>query len=332
MRILLTDQGKDLLSLLSVEQDIDKNVIQTEQSKSLIKSHNSIINFSRNYNRTNESSSMSKNASFENTKHLDLKMKKLQISKNISDKYNNDTSKTHILINLPDLLQKRIEENFILKSDKTGKIDDSNYLSDFQFSIKDILPQSSYQNLKKELDKDIGIKNKLEIIDETKFRSIFHDKTDHQILEEKLKKKIGMDRLNLIKYLSNKQFIKYQFLQKMTSYNDERLNKINKICHKVFENDEKNELFSKIIEEKMSLKKIKDVSDYKDELDKLSNNISSANKIENNYSLPKDVRINKFSSIHEDWRKKFWSKNSIEKLSRNKWLPKISNNTESHFG
>ena len=46
MRILLTDQGKDLLSLLSVEQDIDKNVIQTEQSKSLIKSHNSIINFS----------------------------------------------------------------------------------------------------------------------------------------------------------------------------------------------------------------------------------------------------------------------------------------------
>ena len=82
----------------------------------------------------------------------------------------------------------------------------------------------------------------------------------------------------------------------------------------------------------MSLKKIKDVSDYKDELDKLSNNISSANKIENNYSLPKDVRINKFSSIHEDWRKKFWSKNSIEKLSRNKWLPKISNNTESHFG
>lgn len=332
MRILVTDQGKDLVKLLSVEylQEVDKKLNQSEQSQKNLKSQRS-NNLSRNHLTTQASSTKSKNHSYENTRELEIKIKKIVISKNLTEKYNQDTSHSNILLNLPDLVQKKLLQNTNMNSIyKKGTIENNNDLSNSQFSIRDIIPQSSYQNFKCELKNDIRIKEKLGVIDESNFRSIFKDKTENQILEEKLNKKVSTDRLNIIRYLSGKQNLNYQFVQKMTSFDDERLNKINKICQKVFENDEKNELFNKIAKEKINLKKRKDITEYKHRLETLCNSISSANDIEKNYSLPKNVRINKFSDIHDDLKKNFWSKHSVQKLSMNRGLPKMMA-SQSHF-
>jgi hypothetical protein len=176
------------------------------------------------------------------------------------------------------------------------------------------------------------MKNRLGFVDHNNFRSIFKEKTEAEVLEEKMQSRIGSDRLNIIKYLSSKPTINYGFVQNLTSFDEERLNKVNKICQKVFDNDEKQELFQKIVKEKLDFKKRKDLSEYKEKLEKLSNFLISANEIKNVYNLPKNVRINKFGDIHDDIKKNYWTKHSIEKISRTKEQNKLYNETSSFAG
>lgn len=340
MRILLTDQGKDLVTILTEEnsQETEKKVLATENSKVFsIKPTHKSPNRSRNFQNTQASSNRSRNESFENAKQVDVKIKKITISKNITEKYNNDTRSNYILTNLPDLIQKNPTANTTTNNNKTSssvqkqsKLDSSDLLN-CQFSLKEIIPQKTYSKLKNQLKRDIHVRNKNGFIDQNHFRSIYKEKSEPEVLEEKLQSRIPSDRLNIIKYLSSKPNINYHFVQNLTSFDEERLNKLNKICQKVFDSDEKNELFQKIVSEKINIKRRKDLAEYKEKFETLSNFLGSANEIKNAYNLPKNVRINKFGDLHDDIKKKYWTKHSIDKLSRTKEQNRLYNETSS-FG
>jgi len=58
--------------------------------------------------------------------------------------------------------------------------------------------------------------------------------------------------------------------------------------------------------------------DYKENFDTLSGFLSTANQIKSDYNHPQtNVRVYKFNDIHDDMKKKYWSKHSVEKLSKN---------------
>jgi len=115
------------------------------------------------------------------------------------------------------------------------------------------------------------MKDKLSFVTEDKFRSYFKDKTENQLFKEKVEKKIGSDKVNMIKYLNTKSNLSHQFLNKLSEFNENKMSRVNKIAQKVFDNDEKNLLFKKIVKEKIDLKKRKDLTEFKDEFDELDN-------------------------------------------------------------
>jgi hypothetical protein len=178
------------------------------------------------------------------------------------------------------------------------------------------------------MKKDLFIKDRNSKIDESMFRSAYKEKTENEILEEKMDTKIGSSNVNLIKYLNSRDNLNYQFVQKISSFDEERLSKINKICQKVFDNNEKFDLFNKIAKEKLSLKKRKDLTDYNEKLDILSKNLFKVSEIKNEYHLPSNLRINKYSNLHEEMKKRFWS-NHVEELSKYKRDRKNTKETTS---
>lgn len=337
MRVLVTDHGKSLMEILCEEHIIKNNKINLpddyNQNKSTFKSktHRSTIR-SRNNLTTKASSARSINNSLENSfpKALEIKMKKLHISKIITEKYNNDNSNNNIILSLPGIIQKKLATTStnsinISKQNFNDTIDMTNY----QFSIKDILPQTTYKEFKEDLNRNKFLKDRNRKIDESMFRSDYKEKTDKEILEENMNAKIGSNYVNLIKYLNSRPNLNYQFVQKISGFDEDRLSKINKICQKVFDNNEKNELFNKIAKEKIKLKKRKDLSDYHDKLESLSKNLFKSSEINNEYKLPTNVRIHKYRDLHEDIKKKFWSKHSVEELSKIKSERKDTKETTS---
>jgi len=77
---------------------------------------------------------------------IQVKSKKLNLQKNILDKYSKDNKMNYILVNLPDIIKNNKVMNrdqskySMLKSDPTME----NY---YQFSIKDIIPENTYSKI-----------------------------------------------------------------------------------------------------------------------------------------------------------------------------------------
>ena len=333
MRVLLTDAGKNFVEVLDEQRIIENNMKNTlpDQNKSTFKSqtHRSTSR-SRNHLTTKATSARSINNFTENSfpKALDVKMKKIQISKNISDKYNKDNSNNTIILDLPELIQKKLPPTMNSNYSVKRNFNDASDMYDYQFSIKEILPHKTFLEFKKGMKKDLFIKDRNSKIDESMFRSAYKEKTENEILEEKMDTKIGSSNVNLIKYLNSQDNLNYKFVQKISSFDEERLSKINKICQKVFDNNEKFDLFNKIAKEKLSLKKRKDLTDYNEKLDILSKNLFKVSEIKNEYHLPSNLRINKYSNLHEEMKKRFWS-NHVEELSKYKRDRKNTKETTS---
>jgi len=91
----------------------------------------------------------------------------------------------------------------------------------------------------------------------------------------------------------------------------------------------KNELFNKLVKEKIVLRKRKDISEYKDKFETLSEFLTTANRINEEHVPRKDIRKNKYSEMHDDMKKLYWSKHSVQKLSRIKGAP--NRNTDMSY-
>lgn len=334
MRVLVTDAGKNFVEILDEQRSDGNNMKITlpDHNKSTLNSqthHNT--SRSRNHFTTKATSSRSNNNLTESSfpKALEVKMKKIQISKLISDKYNKDNSNNNLLLDLPELIQKKIPPNINSNNSIMRNFNNTSDMTDYQLSIKEILPQNTFLELKKELKNDLFVRDRNSKIDDTKFRSSFKEKTENEVLEENMNSKIGSSYVNLIKYLNSRDNLKYKFVQKISSFDEERLSKINKICQKVIDNNEKFDLFSKISKEKLDLKKRKDLIEYHEKLDTLSKNLFKASEIKGEYIMPSNIRLNKYYNLHEVIKEKYWSKHSIEELSKNKWDRKNTKETTS---
>jgi len=241
------------------------------------------------------------------SRELNIKQRKLQIGKPLADTYIKDQSNPQTNFILPIL-------NIPKKSD-TAVMDSSNE-STFgsKYTIKDVLNEESYNFLKTNYQKQQKMKDRLSRVDETKFRSVYKDKNYLEKLEEKLNNKIDPDKLNLLKYLNERKQIGEIFLDKIVTYDEERVNKMNKICQIVFHNEENAELMKGIIKEKLKIFKNKEKIEYKSKIESMGRNIENISELLKNYDR-KIKKQDKYKDLHKDMLK-YWKNHNIEKFTR----------------
>ena len=138
--------------------------------------------------------------------------------------------------------------------------------------------------------------------------------TDQKIfedIEKHKKKKIDVNNSNLVEYLMGKTTITDKLLANINSYNEKRMNKINKICQKILAKNEQEKLFQQEVKQIMKNKEIKEREQTRLKMIQMNNDISSFyKKISAKYNYGGVSKKDNFLIIHKDFVDKYWKKNN----------------------
>lgn len=338
--------------LLNQSQRLKSN----SQSKSPKSSTVSFTNNNNNFNNKTNKNSKSKSRQFrkessrsmqkkldqesklildeddlQNSKRINIKQKRLQIPKYLTEKYNSDSRSGFILPNLTigklnDIANKTrnaggtnySELSYDYRSNgenKSGFGFSGMPESRANFTFREIINQNAIDELKRKLKKEKRIEDALSRIDESKFRSVYGEQDRAQKFEDLLDKTINANKITLIKYINDKQKISDNFIKKICESDDEKIMKANKICQIVFHNKEKEQLLNDIIKERMRLKKNKETSEYKIDLEQMGETLKDFSVILNDYiKKPATNKFVKYKDIHNDLVNKYWKRFNVENL------------------
>jgi hypothetical protein len=351
MRILVTKLGDEIIKSIAEENNIN---IQSHSKNKQIKNFNDTNKSNRSFiskrNKSRDSSyGKTNNSKFRgdqnirfdqdqtkltsndliSSKVITVKQKKINIPKNITDRYNtnSDTKTNSILpsLTLPKFKDKT-QSNFNLTQNNLNTT--TNFMqTKNDFTFRDILPDDTYHNLKRKLEKDKKLKDKLSRIDEKKFRSIFGQKTNSEKLDDMLMTNINLDKVNLIKYLNEKNDISDVLIKRLSEYSEDKINKVNKICQIVFFNEERSKIYKERMKERINSKKNREKTEYKTCIEVLGDELNEVSGIFRDYKKPENQR-ERFRDIHNDTINKFWRKYQVSRYDKKKNMTV----TQSAFG
>ena len=176
------------------------------------------------------------------------------------------------------------------------------------FSIKEIMRESCLQKLNDKLRKDIFINSHDIKIDHTYLRK--ENSFDKRINEvEKGKDKlIHSENKSLIEYLKSKKTISEKFIANIGSYNDKKMEKINKVCQQIVKKKKEDKLDLEL-QTKILNNKIKMQQEYRSNLCKVNNVLSCFHsKISQTSRNRKATREEVFGNIHDRFVSNYWRK------------------------
>jgi len=144
-------------------------------------------------------------------KSIEIKQKKVTVSKDMIDKYIDPSlgQKSTFLPSLPSSLSNKhpIHNNSLTGEEENLHENDSSLFIK-RFKMTEILSNKTLNNLQNELHKKQRIKDKMWCVGPNDFRSIYKEKDDITLIKEKLDNiTLTNDKINLIKYINGKENI-----------------------------------------------------------------------------------------------------------------------------
>lgn len=353
MRILVTKLGDELVKVMAEENMTATKFNMTTENKQFTDSKNLTIPQTHTRNKSNISNKNALNNSMNKSNHsklrgellnkleqdqtkiasddlisskiISIKQKRLNIPKNVTEKYNSDNKASFIL---PSVTLPKFRETINTNFSNSNNFINFNTTSGINsvrstFTLKDVLEDTTYIDLKKKLNADKKMKDRLSRIDETKFRSVYGEKNSIEKLDEMLERNINPDRINLINYLNKKKDVSDVLIKRLSEYSEDKINKVNKICQIVFFNEERSNIFKDRINERIQAKKNRENTEYKTSIEEMGDNMKSFGNILKEYDRNNDKR-ERFRDIHNDLVNKFWKKYQVDRYD------KKSNMSRSH--
>ena len=257
-------------------------------------------------------------------KEVQIKQRKLNIPKNVTERYNITTDSKNStmtkILPMPVMFKRDMDT---MDSGNFG-FNTTSPPGRTKFAIKEVLNDNSVKFLKSNYIKDKKMKDRLSRVDETNFRTVYENQNFLEKLDEKLERKINPDRINLIRYLHEKDQVSEVLIKKIADYDEEQINKINKICQIVLHNNERSKLFKDIIQEKLTALKNREKIEYKSYIEKMGRNMNGFSSVLQNY----DKKVNnkeKYRDIHNDLVKNFWKKHNVDRIARKANLRSTAN-------
>jgi len=346
MRILVTKLGDELVKIMVEENMTLTKFNTTTDNKQFTENKNLTIPPTHSKNKSNLSNKNGLNNSINKSNHsklrgdlhnkleqdqtriasddfvsskiISIKQKRLNIPKNVTEKYNSDNKASFILpsVTLPKFRQ-TINTN-LTSSNNFMNLDSTKGINSVRntFTFRDVLEDNTYKDLKKRLNADKKMKDRLSRIDETKFRSVYGEKNSVEKLDEMLGKNINTDRINLINFLNKKKDVSDVLIKRLSEYSEDKINKVNKICQIVFFNEERSQISKERINERIQAKKNRENTEYKTSIEEMGVNMKSFGNILKDYDRSSDKR-ERFRDIHNDVVNKFWKKYQVNRFDKN---------------
>lgn len=281
MRVVLINKSPEITELKT-------NIVPSKNKKA----HNSLatINLNNKDLTKNQSNSriLSSKPQIISHKEIKVHMKKFVVNKADQDKYNllDDNKKSNIISN--DLPKGIINKNVS------------------SLKINEILKPSTLQSLKDDFEKTEIVKSNLNKVDEQHFRSVFEPSNKNKFRAQ-LEKNIERDKTNLIKYLHSKDNVSKLLIEKLSSLDEGKISKMNRICKIYFHYEN----FDKRAREKIK-EKLEDADKMKKKsiqqnVDLLGKNLTEGDIILKQYKNKKVHNKKAYEDIHHFFKVKYWN-------------------------
>ena len=217
MRVIVTRYGIEVVdeldemnkyNPLSSQSIGKKNLTSYNKRNMSLDSRNKSL-YTNTYSSLNETRKSKRNAShfdfdienipqneLKKAKELKLTTTKISFPKSFAHNYDDNDTSSNI-----------IDSNFQLPSIKNNSqglnTENSGFLNQRYYSFRDIIPNNKITTMKLNIIKDRKMKDRLSRIDETKFRSVYHPKTELENFDDVLDcQKINPNKMGLIRYLN----------------------------------------------------------------------------------------------------------------------------------
>lgn len=247
-------------------------------------------------------------------KHINIQLKKPNVTKNDIDKYILDETKTNII-------SKDLPEDIANKHVASLK-------------IHEILKPITYVKLKDKFKHEEFVKSNLFKVDEKHFRSVFEpsniDKFNAQVSRD-----IDRDNINLIKYLHSKDEVSQKLVEKLHSFDDSKLTKINRICKIYFHYENYEKKAKEKIKEKLKGFEESKKMHIKKVVNELDDNLKTFSNILNDYPEKSEKTKKKiYRDKHYEFQVKYWKAKASDRyneptkgnLTSSSTLNSLSNN------
>lgn len=338
MRIILTSEGKKVISELSKEKKIEKsqpNYFQTEYSRKsrnvpqIMTSSKQIPKMQTQSLKTNISNKtnniITRNRSTisidllcpkPKVVNVNVKVLKVVFPKGGAEKYEvNPYQMKYQFAESKSSKMNQTEMSFPILNQVNSKItQSSNYKG--KYSLKDILGTRTISQLKRRLIKDKKDKEEEKAHrGNIEYRSIYHSKSALVNFDEILSNnKIPVSKTNLINYLYlHKKQTNSILLKKISQSNPLQLNQLNKICQMSFSNKEKEKMYQDMRQNKIKEKENQIRTNYQNDLILMKTNMNDI-KYTLDYYPNKSYLKECYKESYKDMKKTFWKKYHIDRL------------------
>lgn len=353
MRIIVTEKGNELLRSYEAADRICKEPLLNTHIKETLTPRNARSEFYKNQisNHSSGGKKINRIAIISDrygtnsgvaTKMISVQQMKITLPKNISEKYNQSEDGTvntasgslnnsKIISNheIPNLLSNQQIQGLNMNTIITNSAASLPAIRE-EYSLREIIPRQVVHEMKARIKKDFEYKYKDGIKSETNLRSPV--RSYDSIIKDvnsRINTKIKTDKINLIYYLNNKKKVSENLINKISSYDDERISRANKICQKVAQGNEQDKVFKKIIENKMIAHKSKEIDDYRNTLVHMEAAVKKeAQILDKNKRNPDDKE--RYYYIHKEFQKK-WDKYKVHHLVHRKYRNMKSSNDHEYY-
>lgn len=183
------------------------------------------------------------------------------------------------------------------------------------YSLKEIIPEACFDKLSLKLKKEHELYFHHTKLDEKSLRNerIEIKKSIFNEIERNKESTIEASHTNLIEYITGKTTISDSFLRNLSTYEEERMHRMNKICQKIMSKREKEKLYQESIMNKIANQRMVDQYNYRKEVGVIERRMELNKRIleaQENYNKQK---MFKYRDLHQAFVKNNWENGNLER-------------------
>lgn len=327
MRIIITPKGEKEIEELSNTINV-KSLYKTytkNRSKSIPKT-NSLNDNKDSFSKTTKAffkfgprmsfykrdELVVNNSELQQAKHIKLKKPKLSFTKHIYSNYSREPE----TVSLEKLQSFR--RSLIINDDPVKELiskmpvrSSSIKLNKKNIKIKELFSPTTYNKFSKDFIHQEKEKKYFDLLTPDNYRTVYHQKKEGILqMKDILNKEIKSDRTNIIKYFQQKDVISPLSVRNLSTYDDERLLRLNKVCQIVLHNQDNKKKFEELIEKKLVVKERNIKLIASKSVSNMRHDMGLSRKILNKYNVKKD-NTNLLNQMVKSVKEKHWDKLKI---------------------
>lgn len=248
-------------------------------------------------------------------KQIKVTEKKIYFPKEFSDKYEKfETDKMNSgIINSSNNILPSISQ----KKDIYDGLNDSNSMlrNKKYISLAEIIPNDSIIQMKKRILDDKRQRDKATIITQNDFRTEYEAESDIQKLNNILSEsKVNSNKHSLIKYLKERK-LNPLTIKVISKKNANKINRINKMCQIIFQNEDKEKLFNDFVKNKVKHQLNSTKKDFQNEINNMGNNMSLIKEKLKKYERTVDNK-ERYRDHFNELLYHYWLKKDFERFNK----------------